>query len=91
MAGGSNQTASIFAAVQAAAEEIHRELLRLAHKDPASPLADAKYEELEARHGGLYRTGEMASGETYAEILRKAKQDSVEVERESSPPMELMK
>src|SRR5665213_1343900 len=91
MAGGSNQTASIFAAVQAAVEEIHRELLKLAHKDPDSPLAGAKYEELEARGGGLYRTGEKSSGETYAEILRKAKQDSVNVEKESSPPMELMK
>ncbi len=91
MAGGSNQTASIFAAVQTAVEEIHRELLKLAHKDPDSPLAGAKYEELEARDGGLYRTGEKSSGETYAEILRKAKQDSIDIEKESSPPMELMK
>ena len=91
MAGGSNQTASIFAAVQAAVEEVHRELLKLAQKDPASPLAGAKYEELVARDGGLYRTGEKTSGETYAEILRKAKQNSVDFEKESSPPMELMK
>ncbi len=91
MAGGSNQTASIFAAVQAAVEEVHRELLNLARKDPDSPLAGAKYEELEARDGGLYRSGEKSSGETYADILRKAKQDFVEVEKESGPPMELMK
>src|SRR6185503_21104455 len=32
MAGGSNQTASIFAAVQAAVEKAHRELLKLAQK-----------------------------------------------------------
>lgn len=91
MAGGSNQTASIFAAVQAAVEDVHRELLKLAKKDLDSPLANAKFEELEARDGGLYRTGEKGSGETYAEILRKARQDSVEVEKESGPPMELMK
>jgi xanthine dehydrogenase YagR molybdenum-binding subunit len=91
MAGGSNQTASIFAAVQAAVEEIHHELLKLARKEPKSPLAGAKYEELEARDGGLYRVGEKSSGQTYAEILREARQDSIEVEKESSPPMELMK
>ena len=32
MAGGSNQTATIFAAVQAAVEQVHRELLKLAQK-----------------------------------------------------------
>jgi xanthine dehydrogenase YagR molybdenum-binding subunit len=91
MAGGSNQTATIFAAVRAAAEEVHRELLSLARKDPDSPLVDAKYEEIEARDGGLYRTSENKTGQTFAEILRRAKQDSVAIEKESGPPMELMK
>jgi xanthine dehydrogenase YagR molybdenum-binding subunit len=91
MAGGSNQTATIFGAVQAAAEEVHRELLNLANKNPDSPLAGAKYEQLEARDGGLYRTGEKGSGETYAAILRAARQDFMEVEKESGMPMELMK
>ena len=91
MAGGSNQTATIFAAVQAAVEDVHRELLHLAHKNPDSPLAGAKYEQLEARDGGLYRAGENGPGETYAGILRAAGQDSVEVEKESGAPMEMMK
>ena len=34
MAGGSNQTASIFAAVQAAVTELHKELLQLRKKSP---------------------------------------------------------
>jgi xanthine dehydrogenase YagR molybdenum-binding subunit len=91
MAGGSTQTASIFAAVQAAAEQIHRELLKLVQKNPDSTLARAKYEELEARHGGLYRSGDPASGETYVQILRRANRDSIEVETQSGPPMETMK
>jgi xanthine dehydrogenase YagR molybdenum-binding subunit len=91
MAGGSNQTASIFAAVQAAVKEAHHELLSLARKDRDSPLAGAKYEDIEARDGGLYRTGEKGSGETYAEILRRAKQDFIEVEKESGPPLEMLK
>jgi xanthine dehydrogenase YagR molybdenum-binding subunit len=39
----------------------------------------------------LYRTDDKASGESYVDILRRGKQDSVEVETESRPPMEMMK
>lgn len=91
MAGGSNQTASLFAAVEAAAEGIHRELLKMAQQIPGSSLVGAKYEDLEARDGGLYRKREKSSGETYIEVLKRAKRDFVEVEKESGPPMEMMK
>lgn len=91
MAGGSNQTASIFSSVQTAVEQAHRELLKLAQKYADSPLAGARYEQLEARGGGLFRSGGDSTGETYAEILRRAHQDSIEVETESGPPLELMK
>jgi xanthine dehydrogenase YagR molybdenum-binding subunit len=91
MAGGSNQTATLFSAVQTAAEEVHRKLLKLAQKNSDSRLAGAKYEQLKARSGGLYRSDDDTSGETYVEILRRANQDSVEVETQSGPPMELMK
>ena len=43
MAGGSNQTATTFAAVRAAVEQVHRELLKLAQKRSDSPLKGAKY------------------------------------------------
>jgi xanthine dehydrogenase YagR molybdenum-binding subunit len=91
MAGGSNQTASIFAAVQAAVEEVHKQLLTLAQKSSGSLLAGARLDQTEARDGGLYRTGEHGRGETYVDILRRAKQDSVEVETESKSPTEMMK
>jgi xanthine dehydrogenase YagR molybdenum-binding subunit len=91
LAGGSNQTATIFAAVREAVEQIHRELLKLAHKRSDSPLHGAKYEEVEARNGGLFRLEDRASGETYAAILQKSGQASVEAEPSSGPPMELMK
>ena len=91
MAGGSNQTASIFGAVQTAVEAAHKELLILAHKDPGSPLSKARYEDVEVRESGLYLKGDKSSGQTYAEILRGARQDFVEVEEESGAPMELMK
>jgi xanthine dehydrogenase YagR molybdenum-binding subunit len=91
MAGGSNQTATIFAAVQRAVEEIQRELLKLAGKRADSPLAGANFEQVEARRGGLYLVDDTQRGESYAEILQKAGQASVEAETSSAPPMELMK
>ncbi len=91
MAGGSNQTATTFAAVRAAVEEVHRELLKMAQKRSDSPLKGAKYEEVEARDGGLFRSGDKTRGELYAAILQKAGQASVEAETSSGPPMEMMK
>jgi xanthine dehydrogenase YagR molybdenum-binding subunit len=91
MAGGSNQTATTFAAVRAAAEQVHRELLKLAQKHSDSPLKGAKFEELEARDNGLFRAGDRARGETYSAILQNAGEASVEAEASSSPPMEMMK
>jgi len=91
MAGGSNQTATTFAAVRAAVEQVHRELLKLAQKRSDSPLKGAKYEELEAHDGGLFRSGDAARGETYSAILQMAGQGSAEAETSSSLPMEMMK
>lgn len=91
MAGGSNQTATLFAVVRIAVEELHRELLKLANKRRSSPLRDAKYEEVEARDGGLFLTGGERGGETYAEILQAAGKASVETETTSGPPIEMMK
>ncbi len=91
LAGGSNQTATTFAAVRAAVEQVHREVLKLAQKRSDSPLKGAKYEDLEARDGGLFRSGDTARGETYSAILQKAGQASVEAETSSGPPMEMMK
>ena len=92
MAGGSNQTATIFAAVRAAVEQVHRELLKLAQQ--AFRFAA---ERREIRRGGGARTAgcfdrrDAAQGETYAAILQKAGQASIEAEASSGPPMEMMK
>jgi xanthine dehydrogenase YagR molybdenum-binding subunit len=91
LAGGSNQTVTIIAAVQTAVEGVHRQLLKLASTRRDSPLNAAKYEEVEARDGGLYRIGTLEQGETYSDILQKAAQPSIEVEASSGPPLEMMK
>jgi len=90
MAGGSNQSASMLSAVRTAAEELHKEVLKLAQKSSGSPLAGAKYDGIEARRAGLYRK-DAGAGESYSDILRRAGRDVVEVETTSGPPLEMMK
>ena len=90
-AGGSNQTASVVASVAAAVEKAQKELLALAGDDYDSPLANLKYEEIEARDGGLFDKNDSSKGETYAAILQRVGQDYVEVEESSAAPLEMMK
>lgn len=89
MAGGSNQTATIFAAVHAAVDHLRKELLNLAHHQQNSALAGAKYEDLKTRNAGIYT--DAGAGETYQNILTRAGMDSIDVEAQSGPPLELMK
>ena len=91
MAGGSNQTATTFAAVRAAVEEVHKELLKLAQKRSDSPLRGAKYAKVEAHDGGLFLSVDAGVGETYSDILQQAAQPFLEAEASSGPPMEMMK
>lgn len=88
VAGGSNQTASVVASVRAAIEKVLRELLALAGDDFDSPLSDLKYEQVEARDGGIFSKEDAARGETYASILRRVEQPCVEAEAEAAPPLE---
>lgn len=91
MAGGSCQTVSIAASVQAAVEKAHRELLRLARASSDSPLARATYEQTSLRDGGLFRVDDSGSGETYSTILRRAGKESIDVEASAPMPREAMK
>jgi xanthine dehydrogenase YagR molybdenum-binding subunit len=89
-AGGSSQTASISAALQEAAEQMHRKLLSLARRNSGSPLAKAKFEQIEARNAGLFLKDDPNAGETYHAILRAAGQDALEIEASSAQPMEVL-
>jgi xanthine dehydrogenase YagR molybdenum-binding subunit len=91
MAGGSNQTATTIAAVRAAVEQVHRDLLKLAQKDSDSPLKGARYEQVTARDSGLFLVDAPARGEKYSALLRKAEQTSIEAEAASGLPMEMLK
>ena len=91
MAGGSNQTVSVVASIAAAVEKAHKELTRVAGDDYDSPLSNVKYDDIEARDGGIFSKTDSAKGETYASILKRVGQDYVEAEASSGAPLEMMK
>ena len=88
MAGGSQQTAAIGAAVIAAHNALVVELLKLAGND--SPLAGLSPAEVGSEDGGLAKLGDPARRESYASILGRAQRGSVTVTEAASPPLELM-
>ena len=87
MAGGSQQTASIGAAVMVAHDKLVAELLKLAGND--SPLAGLKADEVGGSDGGLARLDEPDRRESYASILARAQRDEVAAEGEAPMPLEL--
>jgi xanthine dehydrogenase YagR molybdenum-binding subunit len=88
MAGGSSQTVSIVAAVDSAIDMVLRALLKLAKRDPDSPLAGLKFGDVVARDGGLYRTDVLEQGESLTAILRRARRDTIEAEGTAAEPNE---
>lgn len=103
-AGGSSQTISVALAVEQAFRQIQKELLALAKnggknggkkedgsKETPSPLAHSNVEDVEARHGGLYRKDQPDAGESYAAILARAHKNYVEAEAQTGPPLEILK
>ncbi|HEX4181981.1 MAG TPA: xanthine dehydrogenase family protein molybdopterin-binding subunit [Caulobacteraceae bacterium] len=87
IAGGSQQTAAIGAAVIAAHHALVQELLKLAGND--SPLAGLKPEEVGGLNGGLCALADESRCESYASMLDRAQREEVTVEAEASLPLEL--
>jgi xanthine dehydrogenase YagR molybdenum-binding subunit len=88
LAGGSQQTASVGAAVMAAHTELVAELLKLCPK--GSPLHGAKPTEVESRDRGLGLKGEPARHERYEQILARAGKAQVVASAEAPQPTELV-
>jgi xanthine dehydrogenase YagR molybdenum-binding subunit len=88
LAGGSQQTASIGAAVIAAHRKLVEELIQLAGND--SPLAGLSPDEVGGDNAGLSSLKEPGRHETYASILARAGRDEISVQGEAPPPLELM-
>jgi xanthine dehydrogenase YagR molybdenum-binding subunit len=87
LAGGSQQTASIGAAVIAAQHALVAELLKLAGND--SPLAGLKSDEVGGFNGGLAKLDEPSRHESYASIMARAQRDEVKVEGDAPLPLEV--
>lgn len=88
LAGGSQQTASIGASVQAAQHELVTQLLKMAGND--SPLAGLGADEVVGHEGGLAKIDALDIHETYASILGRAGQETLEVQGEAAAPLETM-
>lgn len=86
LAGGSQQTAVVAAAVKAAHAALCTELLKLAGRD--SPLAGLKPEQVRSRDGGLCKVDDAERWESYADILARAGRNEVEVTAKAPPPQE---
>jgi xanthine dehydrogenase YagR molybdenum-binding subunit len=88
-AGGSSQTASLGAAINAASVKLAGELLRLAGND--TPLAGLKTGEVEFADGGLRKINEPSQHESFVSILGRAARSEISVTGESSAPLEMLK
>ncbi len=89
VAGGSNQTAAIGAAVIAAHQELVKELLKLAGND--SPLAGLSADEVEGRDQGLAKRDEPSRCESYVSILKRANKTELAVQADAPLPLEMQK
>jgi len=89
VAGGSNQTAAIGAAVIAAHQELLNELLKLAGND--SPLAGLSADDVECRDAGLSKPDDATCFESYVSILTRARRNEVSVKADAPLPLEMQK
>lgn len=87
LAGGSQQTAAIGAAVIAAHHKLVGKLLQFAGN--SSPLSGLLPDEVGGRDGGLCALQDESRFETYAALLARARQTEVTVEADAPMPFEL--
>jgi len=81
--GGSWMAASVAGAIGAAAENVRKELLRLAKKMTDSPLAGAKLAEVTLGDGKLVSKDDASRAVAVADIIRHGKLDRLEQEAEA--------
>jgi xanthine dehydrogenase YagR molybdenum-binding subunit len=84
-AGGSQQTASVGSAVKLAALNARNKVAALAIADAKSPLHGASPDAIDAKDGRIFLKDHPATGETYADILTRAKVDIMEASADAKP------
>lgn len=90
VAGGSNSTISVGAAVKAACDEAKKQLHGLVGEDEQSPLLGTRFDQIEFRDGGLYRKDDVTKGETFAAILKRFAMDKIEANGKAAPGKEAL-
>lgn len=91
VAGGSNSTISVGAAVKAACDKAKKTIHGLVGEDEQSPLMGTRFDEVEFRDGGIYRKDDETRGETFAAILARFEMDKIEAEGEAAPGEDSLK
>jgi xanthine dehydrogenase YagR molybdenum-binding subunit len=87
VAGGSNSTGTVGTAIHDAAVLVHKALAELAVKDAKSPLYNAKLDDIAmVAEGRIGVVTETAKSDSYADILKRAGRDSIEVQSEQTQP-----
>ncbi len=89
--GGSMTVASVGSAVHEAALAARHKVLELAGGDEGSPLHKAERADVSAAEGRLFLKKAPGRGETYVDVLKRHRKESVEVTQESKPGEELKK
>lgn len=85
IAGGSQTTASVSAALAATAVAVLRHLKTLASRDPHSPLHGVKPDDIDVADAHLFVRSAPSRRETYGDLLRRNGLPSVEAVRGSAP------
>ena len=88
VAGGSMTSASTGSAVHQACTATRDKLVSLAIADVASPLHGALATAVSAADGRVFLTGDSAKGESYAALLRRQPNNTLEVRTDSAPGRE---
>jgi xanthine dehydrogenase YagR molybdenum-binding subunit len=85
VSGGSQTAASVMPAVQAAARDVHDQLVALATNAPDGKLAGAKPSEIRIADGGLFLTRDPSRREAVGAVLSRAGREAIEATRDTKP------
>lgn len=83
--GGSGTTASVGSAVHEACLAVRTKLLALASGDRRSPLHGATEQQVTFADGRIFLSGDKSRGESYSDILRRNRMNSIEATIDSKP------
>ncbi|MDB5335778.1 MAG: xanthine dehydrogenase [Planctomycetaceae bacterium] len=89
--GGSMTIASIGSAVHEAATAMRNKVIKLAQEDPQSPLHRAVASDIEVKAGRLSLHKAPHTGESYAQLLQRHRQETLELTHSSKPGDETKK